>query len=531
MHVLKQIGPRIGLIAGLLTIAAFIQKLLPQVCRMVTSSQAFGYVFALLLAILLVPLPLWIWFLRRKANGISGLRIYLPRDVSDDDMLADLRRRQSRNAVFLGISHIHLHTYLERLGSHPTLYLEEIMVYFASDADGRLWEHDAFSTNMKASRLRVSLAVTTAQARRALKRLRRITFYQAAHHSTFGGVMIRNSKGRCRVQFLVNYLPGRLTDTRDSLAIRMDRGSKDSINMISTYADSLASIAQNAVSLGHIEPSLWDLSADEWAEFTSHCKAYKQSMEFLVDSFGIVPDCRVLDVGAGTGYPSKVLKDKLKPERLTVLDASPQVLNKAKSILGEYDVRYALVSVPTPLHERVIDLEAQFDFIILHLVLPNIASTQESLRSVARWCKRWLAPNGNVVIAAHNTAVKTQTDIFDPNVDALRANLRNALERRGLGKFHDQRPKRRFEREEVASAFYEAGFNLKETKEKSYALTMKDRIRMWSSPAVFQEAVQLSQLEVATIVSIMKDVEEKVGSLATPDMTIAYWLFSNIPTL
>lgn len=518
----------LGIPLAVAGIATSVEPFLPSIGEAVRSSQPIRYLVALGIGGFVVLL-LGLLLSTRKTNCPTqdGISIYGPRDSSDEDMLGDIKKNKSAVVMFLGISHQHLSGYLNRLIALPTQHLEEIHVYYASDNDGNLWEHAAFLENVRKSRFEISFTATTKEAKQSSPRFRKLQFWQRADHSTFGGCLVRGSNGKCRVQYIVNYLPGRFEDTREeSLTFRLERRSNDSKKTMKAYSDALDEMHRKAVSLGSVVPSLWDESTNEWSDFTTHCKAYHYSMEFLAKSFGIEPKSFVLDLAGGTGYPSKVLKDKLLPNHLTILDSSPQILHKAKSILGDREVRYSLTTVPTPQCERLIDFDAKFDFIVIHLALPEVAASKEEVRSLAMWCKLVLAPQGRVILAVHNTAVRIDGDPFDPGKDSLREALHRAILDHSLGKIYDGRPRVALTRAEIEGAFKSAGYSVLSVNQKSFNMTMKDRIRLWSCPAVLASVLTSPKVSDDVRDKIIRNVKENVQEQPTPDMTVMYWMFS-----
>jgi ubiquinone/menaquinone biosynthesis C-methylase UbiE len=269
-------------------------------------------------------------------------------------------------------------------------------------------------------------------------------------------------------------------------------------------------------------------------------------MKYLLNFAQLQGNEKVLDLAAGTGHISKIILEQLPQINLTVLDASPRMLESCKKILGDRS-RYALCKVPTILRdERLIDLETRrgiskkFDAILIHLALPAVAKCINELRELARWCKTLLVDGGRVFLCAHNTAVKINSSNFDISKDPLRLTLKDVVNRMDFKKGYlrsiDELEylERCFDQNNIEKAFNDVGYLMEKRDESNFFMTMDDRFAMWRTPAVMDEILDIEQMLAdyrdtfnndAWNNKIIDEVEKRIKNKPTPDMQVIYWAF------
>lgn len=463
------------------------------------------------------------------------VEFYVYRKGSDEDMLQDMMKYHT--VIFLGISQNNLKTYLrtflEKIGDQMVPF-SEIRIYYASEDDGRMWEGENFTINIKQTRQDIAALLTDPAWRHRIQNLERYAFFQSQHHSTFGGCMMENGEKIRGVTYVVEYLPTPNPDTKDSITFKIERerSMPESVRELAkSYSEAYKNIADRAKHLGEFELSLWDLSAREWANFSSNCQAYRRSMEYLV-KFGNLkekPNARIIDLGAGSGHTSKILLEAMPSCQLTLVDASPQMIRASKKVLGNKAL-YALCKVPSAPNEVVIDLEDKYDVIVIHLALPAIASTEGELQQVAKWCKGYLKSRGNVILAIHNTAVEIKSSTHRIERDYLRRAFYGVILNLDLGRYYWQRERKKLSQTDVKAAFTREGYICEKNSEAGFEMTIHDRMKMWRAPAVLNDIIDVRKLDREEMFDSCKDrlidgVHEKVKGQPTPNMIVKYWSF------
>jgi len=464
-----------------------------------------------------------------KAESIEcQIEFYMTRGGSDPDMIKDILRL--KQVAFLGISHENLSTYLfmllEKLDSGNEI--SEIRIYYASPRDGELWEEEQFMKHVKKTRQAIAELLTNPGLAWAeyKQKVIEFSFWHARHHATYGGCIMEGKK-EC-VIYTASYLPTAQPDTKKSLTFRLKsiEGKEDcSKNLVNSYLNAYKYIKMQAVSLGRFIPSLWDLSAKEWAEFTSNCTAYQESMEYLCRIAKFIKNEKVLDMACGDGTTSLILSSWVG--RLTILDSSPRMIQQAKKTL-EGKATFALLSIPC-INTEEIDLEDKYDVIISHLSLPAIAETKDSLKELAIWCRNHIHEGGKIIFAAHNTSVRIRSSTYRIEADTLRQEFREQAKELHELNIYREKCTSQFSKKDINDAFSKAGFKKVCEKEKSFQMKMIDRIRMWSAPAVLDTLFDVRRLTSKRKKSLMADVQDKIIRKNTPTMTVIYWIFEAIP--
>jgi len=505
-----------------------------------TASDSIKLVVFMTFAVLLLPLLSWTAtssdILNRPhhqyENNIEsgiGVKVYGPRDASNDDMLEDIR--ECTNVSFIGISQRSLATYLKQLlqGRENPLPIENIAIYFASDSDGEMWEGGSFLPSIKEARHKIAATLTNPAGSSCLKNLKSIRFYQSVHHSTFGGCFMNNHHNNQNVAYIVNYLPSSAPNTKRSLTFRVDNTNTTSHNGLhkisQSYFSAFNRIKDDAAIIGIVRPSLWDLSSTQWSEFSTSCSAHRQSMEHLITFSNLTNSDSVLDLASGTGDVSKLIKDQLTKGSLTLLDSSPQMLAKAITVLSD-SASYILCNLPLKPGVISIDTQTLYNLITIHLSFPAIASSKDELMSIASWCRGHLKENGAVVASCHNTATDIPESNFDKKTDFLRAAMVDTLNNQGLSKLYRPRPSIYLTDDDIDNAFSKSGFKCTKKSTQSFEMTTDDRIAMWSAPAVLDSFIDVKEMTPGNIKKFIDVVKCKVRGKDTEPMHVKYWRYS-----
>jgi SAM-dependent methyltransferase len=466
----------------------------------------------------------------RVLQRAAAVQVYGKRKWSDDPFLRDITRYQ--HAAFIGISHPNLPLYLEQAAKRANnSVLETVDVYFPKTIDGELWEGRSFLAATRHSRLEISAMLTSPEIARSLPRLREIRFLRMAHHPTYGGCVLGHNGDLPLVQYAVLYLPSEDKDLKTTLTLRVLHNRRHLLGtsveeLNEALFESYKVITHQAASIGCVQPSIWDISVESWDSFTSQCEGYSQSMKTLVELSKIKDGESVLDLGAGCGSTTQIIRDRAPHAKLTLLDSSPQMLHRAKIRFGE-SAEYVLCKLPGLLGEQPMDLEhhSQFDHIVLHLALPSIASTKRDLESVATWSRQWLKREGRFTIAAHNTVVTNDLVSYRPETDEFRTRLLAAARKRCVENTRNDPREQCLSPNDVTTAFSEAGFRLEETKASSYPWTMNDRILMWQTPAVLDRLIDAKSVPVDVRKAILQEVKQHVDGQGTAPLAVTFFVF------
>ncbi len=456
---------------------------------------------------------------KRNKKGQYVLHIYI-RDTSDHDMILDMAKHSI--LYFLGISHQNLLSYFERLlnKNAKPLKIKSIIVLYASDVSGRMYEGAPFVTNLQKTRQNIATLFTNPMWRKKLPVFKSVSFRQCKHPATFGGCMFTDENDNS-IFFVVNYLPDQKTDLRKALTFKLSQ-NKELGHLREKYRISYYYLINESENIGTFKPSLWDISVNEWSIFATKCNAHRKSMEFLVELSNLKGNEKVMDLAAGPGTVSEILLNALPKGKLTLLDNSPQMLEKSRQKFGNH-VHYALCTAGAIEKENFIDLEGAYDTILIHLSIPAIATNQMELKRLAFWCNSQLKENGKVVMACLNTAVETSSN-YDTRSDILRQTIKNILDKMKLGYKYRTINRHKFTQREIEKAFTDTGFNCN-VCEQSFNITMQDRILMWSVPSVLNDVVDVRQLGMQQIRNLINKLSREIGDNVTPKMVVKYWTF------
>jgi len=457
-------------------------------------------------------------------------RFFSARSNSDKTWFQDMLKAES--LIFLGTSHTHLYSFLFQLLNRVKNEsgLRTIEIYYASDENGRAHESESFLPSVRQSRQKIAALVCQPEWMVKFPNFESVLFKQTTEAITFSGSIIE-TKGKDKPIIYVVQHPykGRF-DADEMLTFRYTSTlpnffSRKQRELINIYLSSYKKVSNNASCLGTFRRSLWDLSIKQWARFSQKCSAHRESMKTTVEFADIQNTDSVLDLGCGTGHVSKIIKDLHPSINLTLLDASPQMINTAKSVLGD-QIKYALCKIPSDDKQCEIGSLKDFDLIIIHLSLPAAAKEICELDSLAKWCKHHLSDTGKVVIAAHNTAVDIESSYSKEN-DLLRNEIKKQLCSIGMSDIYRKLEKPLFKPEQIEQSFSEKGFVCKGKQKRSYKMEMGDRLLMWRAPVVINDLVEAEKMSEDKIDLLINKVEIAVGDQDTPDMEVMFWRFDN----
>lgn len=457
-----------------------------------------------------------------KSSPIGRVRIYRSRNSSDADMYEDFCT--ARRATFIGVSHLHLVGYLERAiaSCSDELPLEEIVVCYAASEDGALFERSNFRHNVKTSKIDIASLLMNPSVRRRLPEFRSLRFLQSTRHRTFGGCKFsRGTRGKS-IYYVNHYLPGIQPKTEKMLTFRLE-GSAESRGvggeLLSEYGLAFEVVTLNAESVGTFNPSPWDASVKQWRAFSGHCTAHQRSMSHLLDMAELKPCQRVLDIGTSTGDTATLMTPR--GVYLTLLDSSPMMIQACRDLHGE-SADYFMCRAGTD--EASAELGKKFDVIVCHLALPALAEDPASLGRLAAWCAFHLERSGRLALTCHNTALATPGSDYKPSADPLRQALKSVGNWENFRGLYRERPSRMFRPKEIEVAFSNSHFVIAKKETRAFEMSMKDRILMWSAPAVLDSLFDIKGLG-NKIDGLIAEVEHKVWGRKTPDMLVSFWVF------
>jgi ubiquinone/menaquinone biosynthesis C-methylase UbiE len=188
--------------------------------------------------------------------------------------------------------------------------------------------------------------------------------------------------------------------------------------------------------LSHIEADTQCFDADRHAlaAITSTLEArgkhvlFRQAICDYLDALSLDAHAAVLDLGCGTGIVARAIarRDEVKA-RITAIDSSPWLIEAAKHFACGEGVAKRIRFLPGEPH-WVIGPQAQFDVVILHMLLNRVADPGLVLKEV----RRVLRPAGRVVVFDGNydsLARATDSRSTDEDVDNVSAMIKPLQER------------------------------------------------------------------------------------------------------
>ncbi len=119
---------------------------------------------------------------------------------------------------------------------------------------------------------------------------------------------------------------------------------------------------------------------------------YDEMLETILDLLQLALPRAVLDIGAGTGNVSDQVLRGFPEARVTALDASPEMLQQARTLLAPHGTRVTVVRHDIAGYAPERSFDAVFSNLVLHNLPPD--TRRETLGAI----RRWLNPGGGVFI-------------------------------------------------------------------------------------------------------------------------------------
>lgn len=458
---------------------------------------------------------------------------------------ADMCERWCRYPLItlVGVSHENLHKYIvTTLRGGGQLPWKRLSIFFADDHSGHAWEKAAYPKNMRLHRQLICYELLKKEAAHVLPSLESVDFYQREAPTGWTGALLEGPEANKFVAYVVLSNIPHISDLRQAATFRLSSKSLAQTRhaqLLDNIVRQSKMLSQVSVSLGSYRRSVWDLSAEEWDRYCREGLAYQESVRKMAEIARISPGEEILDVGCGSGALTRELLISGTPElRVTLLDASPGMLNRAKQNISQIqtdNIDYALCRVPSVDGRDDIDLLTQnarkkkFDRIFLHFMLPSVCQPMDDFDALANWCLPYLKKDGEVVISARNTSVEIPRL---PNWTHWEDQFRPALEAKFQDDLDGPRCIRSFSKqsslpskEYVAAAFARSRFKLQTHEVHYHPLHAKERRLMWLCPAVLDSMVDVLAFGIPKAQSFVQECYDALNQKETLPMSVAYWVF------
>jgi ubiquinone/menaquinone biosynthesis C-methylase UbiE len=497
--------------------------------------------WAYLFAAITLGVILWIafpWLVRslRAADQKKYLKWFFNRGEATPEMT--LAMKSHTNLVFLGISQTTLSTYLQDAlaNNTPSLDWERITVFFANNSTGRSWEQEMFLPNLRRSRQDIAATLCRCD-KTTLPHFQELIFKQCRFPLAYGGSLFSNSPTHTSPHdtlFAVYYLPSSQSDTKKSLTLRITRNGQPltkkniSEHLLNTYINATNELDQQSISLGSFSPSLWDWSVSEWDEFTCAYPGMQKSMTDLINMADLGTHDKVIDLGAGTGVLSRLVLDKIPQGCLTLLEASPVMLNACQKALGEdRRLEFALHRLLDPTSSDIDIRDRKYDAIFCHMSLNAIVHNSEDLHGFARWCSDRLNNGGKVILNAHNGALRmSRPKGYETWKDPLRMRMSEIITRQGEANQLRRAETPIFDEGQVKEAFEHVDLYLTAREEVTMGISIPDRIQMWSAPAILDSFINVKAIGLDGARKIAAQLNDiSLQGFDTLPRTVVSWRF------
>jgi ubiquinone/menaquinone biosynthesis C-methylase UbiE len=496
--------------------------------------------------------PTWVILLTLNAIVFSAVSIFYPqlralissgekivwftnRDNATPDMQVEMEKHD--DLTFIGISQVSLADYLRPILlkglSYQKIKWKNITIYFAHDDVGRSWEGQSFNQNLKNARQHIAEVLCDKDY--MLDSLEKIAFRQATQPLGYGGSIFGNTDQLLvdhDTIYTVNYLPSPNRDTKKSLTLKISRISKLNTHkyhkhkIFDAYLEAFQVLHSSSKNIGEFMPSVWDWSGMEWSDFCKGYRGMEESTNELIKLAQLNGTENIIDIAGGTGEPAKHILTHIPQGSLTLLEASPGMLSVSKKLLGgDSRVRFALCRLFNRPETEIDIYNQKYDVIFCHQSLASISPTLAELSFFARWCKKYLTENGQVILNAHNgildvPAVKGYKNWTDP----FRTGLMNTLKKKNFPLSLQTYKKHNLE--QIKDAFTQNGFELKQRTERNIEISMADRALMWHVPAVMDSIVDVKSVGIPQCHEIVDEVANTVLNMDTMPRTIYSWKFT-----
>ena len=459
-------------------------------------------------------------------------KIFCDRDDATPFMIKDLIRY--KHLAFIGVSHKKLHDYLEKaikLNKEKTLPWESIMVFFATDELGKVWEPNDFNNNIKQSMINIVNILFDENYKKLIPNLNMVQFRQCKStykFSSFSGCFLGEKKNNdssvnLQVIYSTNHLPiGSQTENSWTIRLKMKTDP-----LFKEFENSFHKIEAEAEIISDIKFSLWEWSTGEWNSFVRNYEYFEKGIDFMLNELNM-NDKHILDVGSGTGNAANYIIDKFPQAKFTLVDASSNMLREAKKIIGD-KATYELFQLPSLTSDYFIrNNKDKYDYIISHLSLQSIINNSGEFSSFVSNCNNMLKSRGCVVLAIHNS-YDIQLD-QDRQNDKFRIDLTNEIDKiKDNGSLIDKKEKKNIGSlitvENIRKTFEEKHF--KEIYFNTFELpfTMPDRKRLWEIPAVLGSLVDIESIGISTGKEMVKKASAKNKNFETPDRKMIVFHF------
>lgn len=492
------------------------------------------HLITLFLGILSSALFWWILFLFKKLNEYP--MAFSERIEAENSMKFDISR--SVQIRFYGVSHTKLEKYLSEIfdsakQSNVQLPLEEIYIYFAKTDVGTIWEKEKFGDNMIKVVRRISKFLTNPNTKPIAPNLRKLSFKQVEHISFFGGCKLIDSKGG-EIIYVVHYTPGpsRESDTTFSYTYRLTLQKNKKFNLYKRYSTANEYIDKISHLIFNIElnkENSWNASPEIWDKYEIKHRIYESTMSDLVEFSKIPNKGKVLDIGAGTGRMSNIIKETVELRKLVLLDNSPQMLgyvtnldNNIKSNESIIDLILTDARKGRPLYGAYENIK--FDRIICHFSMQLILTDNLNEETFSHIWKKYLKKSGRLIFSLHNTHFSGyEPKGYENWEDPLRKKLLEYAQKKN----YQQVDLRKYKIDDLISHFKMAGLNLIEKEVVTYKRTMSDRLDMWKVPGIFSNSFKIPENQWQLFIDYICSIEKDLKNLPTKPMTVIYLSFRN----
>ena len=466
------------------------------------------------------------------AKYYKNRKIFCDRDDATPLMIKDLKKY--KHLAFIGVSHKKLHEYLEKvikLNKEKTLPWESIMVFFATHELGKMWEPNDFENSIKQSKINLVNILFDENYKKIIPNLNTVQFRQCKSTYKFSGFsgcflgneIYDNNDINLQVIYSTNHLPIS-SQTENSWTIRLKLKTDP---LFKEFEKSFNKIRTEAEIICDIKFSLWEWSTEEWNNFVKNYKHFEEGIDNMLNELDM-NNKHILDVGSGTGNVAKYLIDKFPQAKLTLVDASANMLREAKKTIGN-KASYELFHLPSVTSDYFIRKNKEkYDYIISHLSLQSIINNSDELSSFVSNCNNLLKNNGYVVLAIHNS-YDIQLEQQSIQNDKFRIDLINEIEKikgdgsnnktekRNLGSLINARS--------ISKIFEERHFEQIYFNEFGLPFTMPDRKRLWEIPAVLNSLVSIEVIGVNKGKEMVKKASEKNETFETADRKMMIFHF------
>jgi SAM-dependent methyltransferase len=451
----------------------------------------------------------------------------------------------AKKLVFIGSSQRSLVGFLReaiRRTSSQTLPWEEIEVYFAPPEIGQLYDDEGPNFTVKVREVRQSVAgfLTDPTRKGWLAAFQEVQFSEMRRPMTYTGAMF--GPGGVDHEFSTIYvvhsrfygvnfnqdITTRFTFTDSSAS---ERPSAVHMARMAHYAEAYTNIRRESRSLGRFQRSVWDESADQWSRFLTGSRVLIESMAALVELNDIKPGATILDVGAGPGDTSELLLQWSGHGGITLLDASPQMVQFARrKFQGRSSVDIALCAVQPDQSILNVDLNSRlFSVLVFHQSLGNVAEAfNNDLVALARWCFQSVESGGQVIIAVHNGVIEAaKPKGYENWEDEFRIALDREIRRILAWRLYRKGPRTRslFKREGIENAFRSQGFSGGIKDQRVISMTMDERVLMWRVPAVMNSVVDVVAGGIDHLSAVCDNLQRELAGKISMPQTVTYWTF------